>query len=525
MSKLNVNSIEPSTGTTLTLGASGDTVTAGTGVITSGFSDEGIKNDIALLGFKVAANGSLAKYNLVDQTIDDFQDASGVDAGASTDETLTSGFYSGVTTVTGGTTGQFTGDGTFGVDGTVYGYNIFKVTGTHTSSSEGYEDISFVTGGTISSLDYLVVAGGGSAGSVNGANGGSGGAGGGGGVLTSISQTGSSALTSLAAGTHTVRIGLGGANQPSSSSGGYKGGSSKFINSSAATLLTAIGGGYGGDPDAGAGGPGGSGGGGSENGSEGSGTEGPPRQGYDGGDQTGKSADSAGGGGWAAVGSAGSGNDGGAGGAGNTSTIIPHAIATTNSVGEVSGGQVYFAGGGGGGCDTGGSASVGGLGGGGNGNTGNGAGNPGGNTGGDNATGGGGGAGGRCAIAGSSGPGGSGVVILRYALPYSDMTLVSTTTTAQAAPTKGDIVFTYTNGAGSTTLGTDVTAEYSADGGSTWTSMTLGSEGSTGGHNIATAHDVALTSTSGTSMAYRIKTLNQSASKTTRIQAVSLGWS
>jgi hypothetical protein len=107
----------------------------------------------------------------------------------------------------------------------------------------------------------------------------------------------------------------------------------------------------------------------------------------------------------------------------------------------------------------------------------------------------------------------------------ASMTLVSTTTTAQAAPTKGDIVFTYTNGAGTTTLGTDVTAEYSADGGSTWTSMTLGSEGTTGGHNIATAHDVALTSTSGTSMAYRIKTLNQSVSKTTRIQAVSLGWS
>ena len=105
------------------------------------------------------------------------------------------------------------------------------------------------------------------------------------------------------------------------------------------------------------------------------------------------------------------------------------------------------------------------------------------------------------------------------------MTLVSTTTTAQAAPTKGDIVFTYSNGAGSTTLGTDVTAEYSADGGSTWTAMTLGLEGTTGGHNIATAHDVALTSTSGTSMAYRIKTLNQSATKTTRIQAVSLGWS
>jgi hypothetical protein len=122
-------------------------------------------------------------------------------------------------------------------------------------------------------------------------------------------------------------------------------------------------------------------------------------------------------------------------------------------------------------------------------------------------------------------PGSEHGYVTLIATTEQDMTLISTTTTAQAAPTKGDIVFTYTNGAGSTVLGTDLTAEFSADGGSTWTSMTLGSEGTTGGHNIATAHDVSLTSTSGTSMAYRIKTLNQSASKETRIQAVSLGWS
>ena len=108
-----------------------------------------------------------------------------------------------------------------------------------------------------------------------------------------------------------------------------------------------------------------------------------------------------------------------------------------------------------------------------------------------------------------------------------DMSLVSTTTAAQAAPTKGDIVLTYTNGAGTTTLDTDLTAEISADGGSTWTALALGSEGSTGSHNIATAHDVTISSTitAPWNMAYRIKTLNQSVSKTTRIQAVSLGWS
>ena len=50
-----------------------------------------------LLGFKTAANGSLAKYNLLDQTVDAFEDASGVDAGASTNEVRNSSgkYYSG----------------------------------------------------------------------------------------------------------------------------------------------------------------------------------------------------------------------------------------------------------------------------------------------------------------------------------------------------------------------------------------------------------------------------------------------
>ena len=32
-------------------------------------------NNVAMLGFKVATNGSLTKYNLVDQVVDDFEDA------------------------------------------------------------------------------------------------------------------------------------------------------------------------------------------------------------------------------------------------------------------------------------------------------------------------------------------------------------------------------------------------------------------------------------------------------------------
>jgi len=105
------------------------------------------------------------------------------------------------------------------------------------------------------------------------------------------------------------------------------------------------------------------------------------------------------------------------------------------------------------------------------------------------------------------------------------MTLVSNSTTAQAAPTKGDMVMTYTNGAGTAVINTDITAEFSADNGSTWTAMTLAAQGTTGGHTILTANNVTRTSTSGTSMRYRIKTLNQTVSKSTRIHAVSLGWS
>ena len=61
------------------------------------------QDDIALLGFKVAANGSLAKYNLIDQTIDAFEDASGVDASASTDETRDASgkYYSGTVAASG----------------------------------------------------------------------------------------------------------------------------------------------------------------------------------------------------------------------------------------------------------------------------------------------------------------------------------------------------------------------------------------------------------------------------------------
>tara|TARA_Y100001938_G_scaffold145713_1_gene222991 strand:- start:1762 stop:2031 length:270 start_codon:yes stop_codon:yes gene_type:complete len=55
------------------------------------FDDSGLQQDIALLGFHVASNGSLAKYNLVDQAVDTFTDSTGIDS-SSTNETRVSGY-------------------------------------------------------------------------------------------------------------------------------------------------------------------------------------------------------------------------------------------------------------------------------------------------------------------------------------------------------------------------------------------------------------------------------------------------
>ena len=453
--------------------------------IASGAVDtSGLEDDVALLGFKVASNGSLAKYNLVDQTVDDFQDTSGVNASSSTNEARDSSgkYYKGETSTTPTASG-----GTITTDGD-YTIHSFTADGNYINDSA-------------QTVDYLLVAGGGGGG---GTHSGITNAAGGGGAGGYRSFTG----TSMAAGTFAVVVGQGGTAGPATSGTQGSDGTATTFNS-----LSAAGGGGAGcsGPSGGTTGrDGGSGGGGGSTSSDGGSGNVPstsPVQGYDGG-TTGGANGSSGGGGASGVGGSASGYVGMAGGVGLSNSIT--------------GSAVTYAGGGSGGSKVGYPDTAGVAGGGGAG------GSPGAN-GTDGLGGGGGGSLGGSDSAG--GDGGNGIFILRR--PTNDvaeggnMTLVSTTTAAQAAPTKGDVVFTYTNGAGTTTLGTDVTAEISADGGSTWTAMTLGSEGSTGAHNIATAHDVTITSTitSPWNMAYRIKTLNQSVSKTTRIQAVSLGWS
>ena len=64
--------------------------------------------NVAMLGFKIAANNSLAKFNLVDQVIDEFTDNTGINTTASLNENLggsgAAKYYSGSTSTTSTTT-------------------------------------------------------------------------------------------------------------------------------------------------------------------------------------------------------------------------------------------------------------------------------------------------------------------------------------------------------------------------------------------------------------------------------------
>ena len=454
--------------------SSGSVPTAQLGnVDTSGITAN--KDDIALLGFKVAANGSLARYNLVDQSIDAFEDDSGVDASASTAENResTAKYYS----------------------GKVYGTTSFTSTGT------------VVIPASISAVNILVVGGGG-----GGGNGDRVGGGGAGGVVyvTDHAVTGGN--------TYTATVAAGSAAQGDGNDSTWTG--------TGTTTITAKGGGAAGgragNGDYQVGEDGGSGGGGGVGKSAGSetqtgqgGVSGSSGYGNDGGDGSGGSGnDSSGGGGGGAGGAGGDGavGTGGAGGAGYNATGISW-IGTTFGV------SGYFAGGGAGSIWTG-TTGTGGSGGGGNGGTDALAGFAG------TANSGGGGGGGGGGGDNLGGTGASGTVIVNWSGAVSDMTLVSNAQTAESAPTTGDLVITYTNGAGTATINTDLKAYVSRDNGTTYTQATLADQGDTGGHTILTANGLDISSQpSGTSMRWKIETLNQSASKETRIQAVSLGWS
>lgn len=443
------------------------------------------KDDIALLGFKVAANGSLSAYGLNKQTIDAFEDTSGVDAGASSSATRNaSSYYSGGVSVAGATTG-------------------FTTTGANTWTAPDPAP---------STIEVLIVAGGGGGGR-SGSGFGTAGGGGAGGVVHHTTY-------SVTAGVeYDITVGNGGGG--GTSGVGSNGQDSVFnVNGEGSNtdVLTAKGGGGGGGHNA-AGASGGHGGGGGYTNNGGSSTQGSfsgaTVYGYAGNNASGDNA-------------------GGGGGAANNLTSSKdgeNGVQFSNFTSY--GNSGYFAAGGGGGRYVYAGSPNAGCGGFGSGSTrigGNAHGQTCGNT---NTTGAGypgtanTGSGGGAGVNANGGSGGSGFVGIHYDSfsTYNNMTLVSNASTADAAPDKADIVMTYTNGAGTATINTDLKAYVSRDGGTTWTQATLVADGTSGGHNILVAHNIDISSQpSGTSMKYKIETLNQSASKETRIQAVSLGW-
>ena len=301
------------------------------------------------------------------------------------------------------------------------------------------------------SADFLVIAGGGSGGVHNGA------AGGAGGLRTSFgpnSGGGASAETniSLVENTvYTITIGAGGAGQTSDSSVGIAGVNSS-LSGSGITTITSIGGGYGGSAEAAAGGgAGGSGGGATVNYSAGAGTS---NQGYAGGGSN-SDQDLGGGGGAAAVGQAGSsGNYGGAGGAGLQVNIDGNNYYWSGGGGGAAygPGEPAGAGGiGGGGGGSGGNGSTGGAGGssalnsGGTGDSGAQGGESGGSGGANTGSGGGGKSRG---LPGASGAGGSGIVIL--SMPDASYSGTTTGSPTVATGVSGKTVLTFT-GSGSYT--------------------------------------------------------------------------
>ena len=444
----------------------------------------------ALLAFKIASSNQLAKFSMVDQVIDEYQDATGIDAGSSTNE-LASGsgiakYYEGGSSVTPTVSG-----GTITTDGsdTIHRF---------TASGNLITD-------TATTVDFLVVAGGGGAGGGD-ASGGSGA----GGFRTSygsgnISGANSAVETdaSLSAATYAIVVGAGGAGGNYGTNNAVQGVNSSIIGTGVSII--SLGGGlstFNTVPVAGGSGGGDGREGGARDRTAGAGTA---NQGMAGGVTT-PSWGGAGGGGAGAVGVSNSSNTGGAGGAGLQSSITGSAVWYAGG----GGGSGYTASGGAGGSGIGGAG--GGNGGAGTVNTGSGGGGgqSGGNTG---------------------GTGGSGVVVIRRPttalVTGSNLTLQSVATTAESAPTTADLVVLIEDGSGTATINTDIKAKVSRDGSAFSGYVTFVDEGDWGTNKrILVARNIDISGiTSGVAMKYKLETLNQSAgSKETRIHATSLAW-
>jgi len=288
----------------------------------------------------------------------------------------------------------------------------------------------------VTSVRYLVVAGGGAGGAAGGVDGSGGG--GAGGVLAGTFTPGASS--------YSITVGNGGASYNSSAinhnPANYNGGNS-IISGVALTTITAFGGGSASSESsisraAQNGGSGGGGGG--HSGARGTGTAGPPRQGYDGGATT-------------QPGDGGGGGAGAPGGNGNSANgVTPARTGGIGVANDITGTSTYYGGGGGASGDPRSGLTAGGAGGLGGGGSGANASSGSAPTNGIANTGGGGGGAAGSSPVGSvkpTGAGGSGVVIVRY---FSDSTAPTITgpssatgaTSSQSVQENSTAVHTFT---------------------------------------------------------------------------------
>jgi len=533
------------------------------------YDDNTLKSNVALLGFKTASNGSLSKFNLQDQVIDEFIDSSGVDTGNSTNANISGG------TASSGSAGNYFGTGADGdvtissstnltvsnTNGSYDGDMVFKQYNTLTINSGQtlstnvpcrglfiYVKGNCTINGTIDMTARGAYADPASTSSPSWGNAGSdGNTLGVNGLQLGLVKSGSSqTLTNDGAGFNgcgtAVRTAI--ATYQDNISGNGKIYSIARTGASGATGL------HGNNTTAGIAGTSGA----SSNQTGGGG----------GGATSGSSATNAG------SGASGSCWSGGSAGAGTHGSYNSNAHAQANGG---AGGSGNFGG------NAGGAGNPGGVGNGGHGGTaetgtggtvwlivggtlsGSGVIQANGKNGGgfiSNTCGGGGGSGGGAVIVASvadtssitvranggtgtstgqsgdskdGGDGGAGYAVRETGISglstlATSMSLLSNATTAQAVPTKSDLILLMKNVQGTATLNTDIKGYVSRDGGSTFTQGTLVDEGSYGDGKILAVHDLDISGQpSGTSMKYKIELVNQaSGSKETQIQGCSIGW-
>ena len=525
--------------------------------------------NVAMLGFKVAVNGSLSKYNLVDQTIDEFIDTSGIDSGATSSMNHNSGSYTAIQPGNyfgDGSDGAFTSagthnqsvsntNGTYDADMYIGQYTSFNLQSGHTFSTNQacrgmllYVQGDCTINGTIdmtargASADPTNTASWGSAGSDGntvGANGLQIGL-----IKSGSTQTftndgsgfngcGTEARNAVANQSnisgngkiYTVsRQGAGGGsgnhgNNSRAGNNGSNGGSTNSTGGGGSGATSGSSANNAGNGSYGSCWSGGSGGAGTHS------TTGPTMHALEWGGRGGYGDFGGNSGGAGNPGGSGNGVHGGTGENGTGGLIIIICGGTISGNGTIrangkNGGAFVQNNNGGGGGSGGGAILVLGVA-----NNFNGTVQANGGIGNSNF----GGAGGGSQAGGNGGVGytlseggiaGTGTV-------SATGTLQSVDTTASSVPTKSDFVALIENSQGTAVLNTDIKAYVSRDSGTTFTQGTLVDEGTWGTNKkILAFHDLDISSQpSGTSMCYKIEVANQATgSKETKIHAVSHGW-